>query len=157
MARRSPAASKPYEEFVFWVRRPSVSYSFSLQHDRRLSSPYDESLSLTFLVECLYPKRCEGRETEAHFFGDPRLIPGSEHRRDSDAKPRAVGSIRVGKARFEVSGFLAPEVCWRLGAAMAVGTITSMTTNGQWPTKGHGYLNSISFHGPEFDPVAYIG
>ncbi len=35
-----PKAQKPtHEEFVFWVRRPSATYTFSLQHDRRIDDP----------------------------------------------------------------------------------------------------------------------
>jgi hypothetical protein len=85
------------------------------------------------------------------------MAAGSEFRRAPKDKPLAVGSIIVGKNRFEVSGFLPPDACWNIGAAIAAGTIISMSANGRWPTRGHGYLSSISFHGPEFDPIDYIG
>ena len=146
-----------YEEFVFRVRQPSTYFNFSLQHDRHADDPYDEAHTLSFIAECIYPKRCKGRETVAHFHPDPSLTEGSEHRRHCKERPKAVASIIVGKSRFEVSGFLPPELCWRVGQAMATGTITSMTTNGQFPTLGHGYLSSVSFHGPEFDPLDYVG
>jgi hypothetical protein len=153
---RAPAPR--HEEFVFRVRRPSVSYHFSLQDDRRVDDPYDEMLSITFIAECLYPNRCKGRETEARFHADSRLTAGSKQRERKPEDPiKAVGSIRIGKARFEVGGFLPPDICWRLGAAMAAGSVTAMLANGHWPTRGHGYLNSIAFYGPEFDPATYIG
>lgn len=158
MARRSRAADVRHDEFVFWVRRPSATYTFSLQHDRRIDEPYDEHQSLSFLVECLSPDRFRGREAEAMFFADDNLAAGSDVRRRRPTEPiLAVGSIRATKTRFEVSGFLPPIVCWQVCAAIAAGTITSMGANAHWTTRGHAYLNSISFRGPEFDPVAYLG
>lgn len=158
MAKRPKAQKPTHEEFVFRVRRPSVSYSFSLQHDRGIDDPYDEQQSFSFLVKCLSPDRFNGREAEANLFADHLLTAGSEKRRRRPAEPiLAVGSIRATKSRFEVGGFLPPEVCWQVCAAMAAGTITSMLVNALGTTSGHAYLNSISFHGPEFDPVAYLG
>lgn len=157
MARQKRKAPDTYQEFLFWVRLPSTYYNFSLQHDRRISNPYDEHHTLHFDVECIYPDRCKGREAQASFHPDRRMAEGSEFRRTCKERPLAVGSIIVGKARFDVGGFLPPDVLWPLAPAMAAGTITSMSANGRWPTKGHGYLNSVSFHGPEFDPIAYLG
>ena len=155
---KSRTAKPTYDEFVFRVRRPSASYSFSLQHDRRIDDPYDEHQSFSFLVECLYPDRFKGREAEAQFFARDSLTAGSEVRRRRPTDPiLAVGSIRATKSRFELGGFLPPEVCWRICAAMAAGTITSMNTNALWQTAGHAYLNSISFRGPDFDPLEYLG
>lgn len=34
--------------------------------------------------------------------------------------------------------------------------ISACMANARWITPGHAYLNSISFRGPEFDPVAYL-
>ncbi len=158
MADRSRTADVRHDEFVFWVRRPSGTYTFGLQHDRRIDDPYDEHQSFSFLVECLSPNRFKGRETTAHFFADDKLTAGSDKRRRRPPEPiLAVGSIRATKSRFELGGFLPPEVCWRVCAAMAAGTITSMGANALWTTHGHAYLNSISFRGPEFDPVVYLG
>jgi hypothetical protein len=158
MAGRSRAPAVRHDEFVFWVRRPSATYTFSLQHDRRIDDPYDEHQSLGFLVECLSPDRFKGREAEAMFFAQDDLTAGSALRRRKPAEPiLAVGSIRATRSRFEISGFLPPEVCWQIGAAMAAGTITSMGANAHWTTPSHAYLNSISFRGPEFDPVTYLG
>lgn len=158
MAGRSRAPAVRHDEFVFWVRRPSATYTFSLQHDRRIEDPYDEHQSLGFLVECLSPERFKGREAEAMFFARDDLTAGSALRRRRAAEPiLAVGSIRATRSRFEIGGFLPPGVCWQLGAAMAAGTITSMGANAHWTTPSHAYLNSISLRGPEFDPVAYLG
>jgi hypothetical protein len=142
------------KEFAFWVRRPSLDYGFRLQHDRYSSDPYYEDQSPSFVAECLYPDRFKGREAEAHFFADRKLTAGSEHRscRPEDP-PKAVGSIVVGRDKFDMSGFLPTEACWRLGQAMAVGTITSMTAGAAWIKRGHAHLGSMMWHGPEFDPV----
>lgn len=157
MAQKPKAQKTTHEEFVFRVGRPSASYSFSLQHDHRIDDPYDEQQSFSFLVECLSPDRFKGRETTANLFADDRLTAGSDKRRQRTAEPiLAVGSIQATKSRFEVGGFLPPEVCWQVGAAMSAGTVTSMLANARWITPGHAYLNSISFRGPEFDPVAYL-
>lgn len=158
MAGPSRKAEVRYEEFVFRVHRPSASYSFSLQHDHRIDDPYDEHQSFSFLVECLSPDRFKDREATANLFADDRLTARSDRRRQRPAEPiLAVGSIQATKTRFDVGGFLPPEVCWQVCAAMSAGTITKMLTDGLWITPGHAYLNSISFHGPEFDPVAYTG
>jgi len=156
---KKPTAQKPtHEEFVFRVRRPSASYSFSLQHDRRIDDPYDEQQSFSFRVECLWPERFKGREAEATLFADDSLTAGSDRRRLRPAEPiLAVGSIQATKSRFDVGGFLPPEACWQVCAAMSAGTITSMTANALWITPGHAYLNSISFRGAEFNPLDYIG
>ena len=111
MAGRSGSAEVRYDEFVFWVLRPSATYTFSLQHDRRIDEPYDEHQSFSFLVECLSPDRFKGREAEAHFFARDSLTAGSEARRRRPTEPvLAVGSIQATKSRFEVGGFLPPEV-----------------------------------------------
>jgi hypothetical protein len=40
---------------------------------------------------------------------------------------------------------------------MSAGSITSMLVNGPVLHRGKTTLTSISFEGPEFDPVGYIG
>lgn len=158
MPRNAKAAPLRHDEFVFWVRRPSLDYGFRLQHDRHSGDPYYEGHSLSFVAECLFPDRFKGRVAEAQFFARENLTAGSEHRsRRPEDPPKAVGSIRVGKEKFDMGGFLPTDACWRLGAAMAAGTITSMTAGALWIKGGHAYLKSMSWHGPEFDPVAYIG
>jgi hypothetical protein len=158
MSKRAKGPPVKHDEFVFWVRRPSLDYGFRLQHDRYSDDPYYEDHSLSFVAECLYPDRFKGREAQARFFADHKLTAGSEHRsRRPEDPPKAVGSILVGKARFEMSGFLPTEACWRLGGAMAAGTITAMTAGAAWIKRGHAHLGSMMWHGPEFDPVSYIG
>lgn len=157
MVKRSRSSKLVHDEFVFWIRRPSIYYNFSLQHDRRFSDPYEERQTLHAIVECIYPDRCKGRVADAAFLPDPDMAEGSQMRsRPPEDPPKAIGSIIVGKSRFEVSAFLPPDACWRLAAAMANGTVTSMSAGSNWPRPGHGYINSISFHGPEFDPVEYV-
>lgn len=158
MPRKAKAPPLRHDEFVFWVRRPSFDYGFSLQHDRYSDDPYNEHQSLSFLFECLYPDRFKGRVAQAQFFARDNLTAGSEHRSRRPEEPiKAVGSIIVNKAKFEMGGFLPTEACWRLGAAMAAGAITSMTAGALWIKPSHAYLRSLSWHGPEFDPVDYIG
>lgn len=158
MPRKAKAPPLKHDEFVLWVRRPSLDYGFRLQHDRYDDDPYHEHHSLSFVAECLYPDRFKGRVAEAQFFARDDLRAGSEHRsRRPEDPPKAVGSIVVNKAKFEMGGFLPTEACWRLGAAMVAGTITSMTAGALWIKPSHAYLQSMSWHGPEFDPVAYIG
>lgn len=155
---RTKLPPRKHDEFVFWVRRPALEYTFRLQHDRDESDPYHEGESLSFVAECLYPDRFKGRETKAEFFSDRKLIADSEHRsRRPEDPPKAVGSIRAGKAKFEMGGFLPPVACWRLGQAMAAGMITSMTAGAVWIKPGQAYLGSMMWHGPDFDPVEYIG
>ena len=158
MARAKKPPPSTHDEFVFWVRRPSIYYNFSFQHQRGEDDPYTERMSLTFAVECLYPDRVKGRAADAHFFPDDKLANGSKYReRKPDGPVRVLGSILVGKERFDVGGSLPPEILWRIASAMADGTITSMSMGGNWIKRGHAHITSISFHGPEFDPVAYIG
>lgn len=112
MTKRKEAAADRYEEFVFRLRRPSMSYTFALENDRREHDRYREQLSFSFLVECLGPERFKGREGEASFFADDTLSRGSKARsRHSDALVEAVGSVIVTKARLEVGGFLPPQMC----------------------------------------------
>ena len=59
-----------HEEFVFHVRAPSLSYSFGLQHDRRLREvePFDEQATVHFVTECIWPDRFKGREGKATIY-----------------------------------------------------------------------------------------
>jgi hypothetical protein len=153
MGRKRPE----FEEFIFWVRHPSIYYSFSLQRDRWQDDPYDEAGSVSFDVECIHPVRCKGRNAKAEFHADPNLIHGSELRLKPRTAPKAVASIVLGKVKFDVGGHLPPSTCWRLASAIAAGTIASMLANAHWTGRGHAWVNSVSFHGPEFDPTEYIG
>lgn len=158
MTKRKEAAADRYEEFVFLLRRPSMSYTFALENDRREHDRYREQLSLHFLVECLGPERFKGREGEASFFADDTLSRGSKARsRHSDALVEAVGSVIVTKARLEVGGFLPPQMCRDLPMAIAAGAVTSLNANAMWIKRNHAYVTSLMFNGPEFDPIAYLG
>jgi len=158
MARTRKPIQSQHDEFVFRVSRPSTTYFFSLQYQRWSDDPYSEMLSLTFQAECLCPDRIKGRQAEAHFSANAELAAESKHRERRPEKPiQAIGSVVFGKDRFEVSGFLPPDTIWRLGTAMANGTMTSMTAGGVWIKRSHAHLRSFGFRGPDFDPVAYIG
>jgi len=115
-------------------------------------------LSLKFKAECLYPERIKGREADAYFSADSALAASSKRREKRPEEPiKAIGSVVFGKARFDVGGFLPPDVIWRLGFAMANGMITSMTASGVWIKPSHAHLKSLGFHGEDFDPIDYIG
>lgn len=153
--RRKPRME--HVEFVFRIGRPAAYYNFSLQHDRYDPDPYSERLHLRFGVWCLYPERLKGQDGEATFFSDARLSLGSQERLKPHEPPKAVGSVVIRKQRLEVGGHLPPDAIWRLCDAMAKETITSMSAGGTWLKRSHAHLGSISFHGPDFDPVDYIG
>lgn len=145
-----------HEEFVFRVRPPSTSYSFSTQISPRERDAFWEHQTITFTAECLYPDRFLGREAMVRLSGyrdqmDMRL------RFSGDWKPPSIGYMEAGKSRFEIDASLPLDSCWQVGAAMAAGTITSMVLNGPVLHRGKTTLTSISFDGPDFDPVAYIG
>lgn len=166
MAKRVRGQPLRHDEFVFYVRRPSLRYGFRLQHEKWIDDPYDESLSLQFVAECIYPDRFKDREAAGLFFAREGLEAGAAlRRRPNEATfgapktepPKAVGSITARGAEFEVSGFLPPQACWHLASAIQAGVITSMLANAFWVGRGLAHLNSISFLGPEFDAVAYVG
>ncbi|MFN9251403.1 MAG: hypothetical protein ACK58O_10120 [Brevundimonas sp.] len=155
MAKRSPEPAPLFDEFRFWVRRPSITCSFSLQFDRREDDPYAELLSLQFPIECLEPKKFRGRETVARFFGREGLEAGSpERQRRPEQALKAVGSLHATRTRFDVGGFLPPSMCWNLCTAMTAGSVTSLSASAFWTKRGHAYLKSLAFRGPEFDPLA---
>lgn len=156
LAKRSRPEEPRYDEFVFWVRRPSTSYSLSLQLDGRQDDPYRELLSFVCRIECLAPARFEGRDGEAMFFADDDLAAGGARRRWPDEPIEAVGGLQATKSQLQVSGFLPAQVCWSLSQAMAAGTITSLGAMAFWTKRGHAYLKSLAFRGPEFDPIAYL-
>ncbi len=152
------AARESFEEFVFWVRSPSAAYSFGVRHDKHADDPYDERQSLRFNAICIYPDRFKEWTADAHLFGSDDLVPGALGRRDRREKLiTAIGYVSCTKTRFEISGSVACETLWHLGHAMAVGTVTSMLANCQMLTRGKGKVKSMSFHGPDFDPVGYVG
>lgn len=74
-----------------------------------------------------------------------------------DWKPEAIGHLEAGKSKFEINASLPLDACWQVGAAMSAGSITSMLLNGPVLSRGRTTLTSISFEGPDFDPLVYIG
>jgi hypothetical protein len=145
-----------HEEFVFRVRSPSTSYGFSTQIMRHERDAFWEHQTVTFMAECLYPDRFIDREVTVRLSGyrdqmDMKLRLGG------DWKPPSIGYMEVGKSRFEVHASLPLDACWQVGAALSARSITSMLLNGPVLHRGKTTLTSISFEGPEFDPVGYIG
>ena len=149
---------RTYEEFVFHIRAPSLSYSFGIQHDRRLleREPFEERQSVRFVTECISPDRFKGREGAATIYPEPAL---NDHKllRADDVHRKWIGYIRATKSEFETVLDLPPPVCWRLGEAMASGLIRSMLANSMIEPRGMHRVIRAAFYGQEFDPVAYVG
>jgi hypothetical protein len=147
-----------HEEYVFHVRAPSLSYHFSIEHDRKRREwrPFDESEAIHFVGECIWPSRSKGREAQATLRPEPALVD-HELLKEDDLLRKQFGYIRVTKAEFEVVVWLPPAVCWRLGEAMISGLVRSMLVNGRIETRSMNRVTSVSFHGQELDPVAYVG
>ncbi len=158
MARRPKKPAAQIEEFTFWVRRPSQSYSFALSHDQWVDDPYRESQSLTLLADCLYPNRFRGREASVLLIASDELQAGSAVRAKCPTEAiKAVGALRHGKDRLEISGFFPALAVWHLGSAIQSGLITSLSVSGTRLKRGHIYLSYISFNGPDHDPLEHIG
>lgn len=157
MAKRTRTAWKPtHEEFVFEVRRPSAAYGFSLQPLKHDPDVYWERQSFEFVATCIYPDRFDGRQASGRLSGDRKLMD-LDLRRGAGTALTGVGFIEAGKSEFQIDIGLPFDACWNVGAAMAAGTITSMLTNGPILNRGKAPVTSVSFHGPEFDPRAYVG
>lgn len=155
MAKRTRAAPPAYDEFVFWVQDASTSYAFGLSHDRRTDDAFDEGVSVTFVAECIYPGRYKGRLASVRLGEGPDL-KALNSRRSEPPQPN-VGFVHVTPSRFEVWSNLPGRACWQIADAIANHTITSMLSNGPALVRGKAHLTSISFHGPDFDPVQYAG
>ena len=154
---KKPKARKPaYEEFVFRMGAPSTSYSFSTQLRPQEHDAFWEHQNIVFMAECLCPARFKGREAKVNLMGERDQMDMAV-RIGRDWKPEAIGWMDAGKSKFDLTVSLPLDACWQVGAAMSAGTITSMTLNGPVLSRGRTTLISISFHGPEFDPLDYIG
>jgi len=150
-------SNKPtHEEFVFRTRAPSTSYGFSTQIMRREHDAFWEHQTITFIAECLYPDRFIGREATVRLSGY-RDQMDMKARLSGDWKSQSIGYMEAGKSRFEINASVPLDSCWQVGAGMSAGSITSMLLNGPVLHRGKTTLTSISFDGPEFDPLAYIG
>lgn len=158
MPRPMKAPPPTHQEFVFHVRAPSVSYGFGIEpnRQRREGQPFYEHHTLHFVTECIWPDRFKGREGKATIYPEPAFV---DHRLldGDDVKRKWIGYVRATKGEFETVIWLPPHASWSLGDAMAYGLIRSMLTNGPIEPRGMHRATSASFHGPEFDPVAYVG
>jgi hypothetical protein len=157
MARPKKVAPT-HEEFVFHIRAPSLSYHFGIEHDRKRREwrPFDESETIHLVAECIWPDRFKGRESKATLHPEPAFVDHKLLDVD-DVRRKWIGYIRSIKGAFETVIWLPPAACWRLGEAMASGLVLSMLTNGLVEPRGMNRVTSVSFHGQEFDPVAYVG
>lgn len=113
-------------------------------------------MSVHFVAECIWPDRLNGRESKATIYpegamADPKLL------NEDDVHHKWIGHIRATKGEFETVLWLPPPTCWRLAEAAASGLITSMLTNGRTEGRSMNGVTTASFHGGEFDPVAYVG
>jgi len=158
MARPKKAPPQKHEEFVFHVRAPSVSYGFRIEHDRQRREwrPFAERHTLHFATECIYPDRFKGREGKATIYPEPGYVDPKLLDED-DVQRKWIGYVRATKGEFETVIWLPPPVCWPIGEAMASGLIRSMLANGPVEPRGMHRVISASFHGQDFDPVAYVG
>lgn len=158
MPRTTTKPAPKHEEFVFHVRAPSRSYHFGIEHDRKRREwrPFDESETTHFVTECIWPDRFKGREGRATLNPEAALV---DHKLldEDDILRQLFGYIRATKTEFEAVIWLPPPVCLRLAEAMALGLIHSMLTNGLRETGSMNRVRYVSFHGQEFDPVAYVG
>lgn len=154
MAQRAKGKTA-HEVFVFWVSGPSLDYGMNLIDLRHRSHPFEEHLTLNFTATCIYPDRFKDRTATARLHGYRDFLA-----RIQDPKadlPGGVASVVATKTRFEFWADVPHDACWQLAAAMSAGSIRSMLANAPAFTPKHSFINSVSFHGPEFDPVDYVG
>lgn len=155
---KSKSAQTTYEEFVFHVLEPSLSYSFGIQHDRRLKEvePFDERESLHFVTQCIWPDRFKGREGKATIYPEPDLT-NPKLLEEDHVRRKWIGYVEATKGRFDTVLWLPPQIGWRIGEAIASGLVRSMLTNTVVQPRGMHRAIHASFHGVEFDPVEYVG
>lgn len=158
MPKAKKAPPTTHEEYVFHIRKPSLSYHFGIEHDRKRRDwkPFDESETLNFVAECIWPDRLKDREAKVTLRPEPALIDCKLLDGD-DVLRKQVGYIRATKGEFEIFLWLPPAVCWQLGEAMASGLVRSMLTNGRIEPLSMNRVIYVSFHGQEFDPAEYVG
>jgi hypothetical protein len=156
MAKRVVRPIPRSAEFVFEVRPPSWSYDFSLQLEKSRDDPFDERQALQFTAPCLYPDRFKGREAQVRLYGQRNLVEADRQQRPK-VPPNGVASILATKAKFELWAHLPSDACWQIGAAMAAGTVRYMLANAPVFAPKHSFVNSLSFEGPGFDALGYIG
>jgi hypothetical protein len=144
-----------HEEFVFRVSNPSLDYAMSLIDLRYRSHPFEEDVTLKFTATCIYPDHFKDRSATATLRGYRNFLARIQN--PQAELPGGVASIVATKAQFEFWADVPYDSCWQIAAAMSAGSIRSMLANAPAFTPKHSFINSISFHGPDFDPVAYVG
>ena len=104
MVRAKKSSARSYEEFVFHIRAPSLSYEFGIEPDRKRREwrPFDESHTLNFVTECIWPDRFKGREGRATLWPEPALVDDKLLDED-DVRRKWVGYIRAPTGEFETS------------------------------------------------------
>lgn len=145
---------EPDEQFVFEVGKPSWTYSFSLQHDRREPDPYWEHQSLELPSECLYPEQFKGRQAKVRIMGS-RDLAARDRQQGRDKPANGVGFMEVRGQRFEVMLSLPSDACWAVGHAISAGSIRYLVTNGPRVSRGFALIRSTSFDGPALNPNDY--
>ena len=111
---RSKTARREYEEYVFHITAPSIHYSFSIEHDRKLREwePFNKYESLQFDTECIWPHRFKGRKGTTTIRPEPILA--EPRKLAHDAQERSpFGYIHATRSAFETSLGLPPQACWR--------------------------------------------
>lgn len=155
---RTTKPKPAYQEFVFRVREPSLSYSFGVQHDRRYRDiePFREHETLHFIADCLYPDRLVGRECAALIIPEP-LLSTAQSLAPDDPRREWIGYIRIRKNEFSAAISVPAYRVMPLGQAMATGLVRSMLANGPVEAPSMVRITGVSFYGKELDPEAYIG
>lgn len=156
MARAKKRAAQAHEEFVFRIKSPSVAYLFGIQHARWDPAPFFEFLDLSMIGDCLYPPRVKGRVCQIKVRPNP-VLGDKTLKKGSPSTPAFIGYVKTTKSVFEASVYLPPDVFWNTANAIASGLFKSMLFNGPVETRSMTKLIALSFHGDEFDPVAYVG
>lgn len=156
MPTKKPEQS--YEEFVFHISEPALSYHFGIEHDRRFREehPFKESLTMEMKSECLCPDRFSGRVGTISIYAEPDLETPKALPRE-DRRRQWIGYTRATKGQFETAIWLPPRALTQLPLAIASGLFTSMLTNSMVEPRGMFRLRSVSFRGVDFDAVEYVG
>lgn len=103
MAKAKTTVRKPtHEEFVFRLRDPSASYSFSFQTMKQDRDAFWEHQDVICVGECLYPDCFKGRDAKVRLSGNRDLMNVTA-RESGSWKPTAIGYMDAGKSKFEVS------------------------------------------------------
>lgn len=155
MPKRRSIIRNHHEEFVFRISDPSLTYHLSTYRSRLNPDPFEERPTLEFAAHCLAPDRFKGRAATVRLRGERDFVARVMDARNDP--PDGAGSIVATKSSFEVWAECPAENCWRLGQAMQAGLIMYMLANAPAFAPKHSFLNSVSFKGPNFDALDYVG